>query len=764
LYLVANIRKILDISADTYKKISLSIFADMSFFYLLCDMRKGLFAFLMLLFALHIGAQRPAYGKMSTLVRQLSLTQESYPTRVKTWNSNGQEQQLCAFVRIDKDGEQTLLDKGCTPLYHAGDIWIVNIPLSKLAPLSVESHVKRIEAGRSKSLTMDSMAIHLNGVEVYKGTNLPQAYTGKGVVVGIQDIGFDLTHPNFYNADATSYRIKALWDQLSQKPSSYYVGADYVGADALLAYQHSRDGNDQTHGTHTLGIAAGGGWDPDEPGKYRGMAYESDICLVANASSEDAALIDSANYYKYTYATDVLGFKYIFDYAKAHNEPCVISFSEGSEEDFRGDDQLYYEMLDSIVGPGRIIVSSAGNNSQQKTYFDKPVGTLKMGSFITPSNSRIAFTLKSASPFTLRLKGYGVENGEIALKTADLLALEDSTLKDTTAIGNILITAYKSCYKAEECVYDVLITHATTSPFSMDVEGEDAEVAFYQSSGTLTENALDASLNAGEATHNIHSPSSAPCVICVGATGYRQDIYTYLGEHRVYEAGLNGKRYSASSIGPTFDGRLKPDVMAPGVNVISSYSSFYLENHPNNWDIVHSDKKHFQFGGRTYAWNYNSGTSMSSPAVAGAIALWLQADPTLTPAKIKEVFSETCSHPDASLSYPNNEYGYGQIDVYKGLLKVLELSNVPGLSTTQPTKVTILPIGNQQVNITFDAPAEHGFSVAVYSLGGQKIRQKSFVSGNQSYQIDLTSLPHGVFAVQVNGYTKATTGSALIRI
>ena len=50
----------------------------------------------------------------------------------------------------------------------------------------------------------------------YSGQDLPQTYTGKGVVVGIQDIGFDLTHPTFYSTNMKDYRIKALWDQLSK--------------------------------------------------------------------------------------------------------------------------------------------------------------------------------------------------------------------------------------------------------------------------------------------------------------------------------------------------------------------------------------------------------------------------------------------------------------------------------------------------------------------------------------------------------------------
>ena len=62
---------------------------------------------------------------------------------------------------------------------------------------------------------------------------------------------------------------------------------------------------------------------------------------------------------------------------------------------------------------------------------------------------------------------------------------------------------------------------------------------------------------------------------------------------------------------------------------------------------------------------------MSAPVVTGSIALWLQADPTLTPADCLEIFAKTCTHYDTSLTYPNNFYGYGQIDVAAGLREVL---------------------------------------------------------------------------------------------
>lgn len=57
------------------------------------------------------------------------------------------------------------------------------------------------------------------------------------------------------------------------------------------------------------------------------MACDADLVLVDNAA-DNASLIDPKDYYKFTYATDALGFKYIFDYAERMHQPCVINFSE----------------------------------------------------------------------------------------------------------------------------------------------------------------------------------------------------------------------------------------------------------------------------------------------------------------------------------------------------------------------------------------------------------------------------------------------------
>lgn len=659
-------------------------------------MNRLIVSLLFIFTSLGIIAQRPRYEKMSPFVREAMAS--ALATKQLTRSQND-DRFLTAFVRIDGNAAEVLRQYGCKELARVGDISIAAIPLSKLGALSCGKQVKRIETGRRCSIQMDTTRLVVNAEKVYTGEGLSQSYTGCGVVVGVQDIGFDLTHPNFYSADMSRYRIKALWDQLARDTigSTLYVGRDYVGREALLELKHPIDGETQTHGTHTAGIAAGSGAEGNgDISPYRGMACDADLVLVDNAA-DNASLIDPKDYYKFTYATDALGFKYIFDYAERMHQPCVINFSEGSSQDFHGYDQLYYELLAKLIGPGRIIVSSAGNDGARNSYIHKNIGKERAGAFIMGNEKRFSCTAKSKQAFTFRVSVYdNVASPQIVdISTVNVCNAQDSLLTDSLLVGGKKyiwrVLAYPNSYDTSETAYDFQISSPSKlgdSPqVSLQVMGRDADIELYRMSGYMFPHSLDPVLDAGDCRYTIFSPSSSPDVICVGSTSYRTQFVNYLGEKKVYDSGQKGIRSSFSAMGPTLDGRIKPDVMAPGQNIISSYSTFFINNPKNVNASVKSDVRHFEYNGRTYAWNANAGTSMSAPVVTGAIALWLQADPTLTPADCLEIFAKTCSHYDTSLSYPNNLYGYGQIDVAAGLREVLRRKAL-GINTIGQKKVS----------------------------------------------------------------------------
>jgi subtilisin family serine protease len=328
----------------------------------------------------------------------------------------------------------------------------------------------------------------------------------------------------------------------------------------------------------------------------------------------------------------------------------------------------------------------------------------------------------------------------------------------------VLTEAYPSCYNEQETCFDITFTgnrNIGTSPkISFEVIGIEADVEAYRVSGRFTVNSLNPNLKAGELTHSILSPASAPCVICVGATAYRPSFINYKGQLQVNNNGTGGIRSPVSAVGPTYDGRTKPDVMAPGINVISSYSSYYMENHPDARDL-NSDVKHFDFGQRTYAWNSNSGTSMSAPAVAGIIALWLEACPTLTTDEILGVLERTSRHYDPDLDYPNNLYGYGEIDAYRGLLDILRVNKIEGVSS-HPTKAHVA-VNNGALEVHLPSAPSVSSTVSVYSLSGRLIARHRMPVGSSSCRLPLPSVRRGdVSIVQIDG-DATYSGSMLVR-
>lgn len=124
--------------------------------------------------------------------------------------------------------------------------------------------------------------------------------------------------------------------------------------------------------------------------------------------------------------------------------------------------------------------------------------------------------------------------------------------------------------------------------------------------------------NMGPAYGSVTAPGSSKKVITVGASDMLDRIS------------------SVSGAGPTAECVCKPDLVAPGADVIS------CANKKNSYAI-------------------KSGTSMSTPRVSGAIALLLQKDPFLTNVEVKMLLRESC----LDLGYPRNRQGWGKLDIQK---------------------------------------------------------------------------------------------------
>ncbi len=667
----------------------------------------------LLFLALPCLAQQADYTKMSSYVRRAVVQQQAQ--RRKAPSFRGQAPLMSAIVK--SSSSQVLQQHGCQIKAQWGDLYIVTLRTNCLTELSREPQVLRIEAGEPCVANMDTSRTITHADALHSGMLGQTRWTGRGVVMGIMDVGFDLTHPTFFSPDGENYRIRSFWDMLDytgqgDNKDSMYVGCEYTSTRTLLRKAHAADGLQQFHGTHTAGTAAGSGYNSP----YVGAAPEADICLVANAVSNDRNLVPDSLWYLYNTASDLLGFKYIFDYADRHHQPCVISFSEGRKQELYGDDQLAFQVLDSMLTPGHIMCSSAGNDGFRLTYLHKPVGKVSASAMLQLSGStkQAYYYLRSSANHRFQLHFYALptlKQGQFEYTTEQIYSQPDSTLIDTVSVGvkeyMILLASYPSCYDSSQVATELYIKDVTKTSgpnyhIGLTLFGEDIEAEAFTYSGFFGNPSDYPDFCDAVSSHSINFPSCSPNVICVGSTAYRTGVPNYAGDWVSINYGSDGMRASNTSIGPSMMGLIKPDVMAPGQNIIASFSSYYAEANPTSdnreWDI-----ERFQFRDREYSWSAQSGTSMASPIVGGIIACWMQAFPRLTYQDAMEAIAATSRQPDPELSYPNNYYGYGEIDAQAGMQYLIDKFGETSLNEE-------LRVKNEE------------FAAAVYDLSGRGIK------------------------------------------
>lgn len=658
-------------------------------------------------------------GKMSSYVRkavaEYQSSQKAKDTRLKAKKAHVPE--LMALVKTSD--VQLLKKNGCKIYANWDDIYIASIPLDKISSLCSHPSIHRIEAGKSCLITNDNSAAIVRAKDVWHSP-APLSATGKGVIVGIMDVGFDLTHPNWYSTDTQEYRIKQVWDMLDYSgegepvvgKDTIYVGRQYKGAEAILSKRHSADGQTQYHGTHTLGTATGSGGEGNGAFcQYVGMAPDAEICVVSNYVINNKDIVPEDEKYKYTMATDLLGFKYIFDYAESVGKPCVINFSEGEYVDLH-DGKLYHEILNKMVGSGRIICASVGNDGSIGSYIHKAMGESKKGAFLFSSSNDAAYIMRSTKPVKLQLSFYQndesrkgkVERVKWEYDMTELSAFPDSVMQDTLYVGNkrfpISLCVYPECYDktlyaSEFMISDIdNVSFGKNTDISFTVLGDDNDVEVFCAGGFFYNNDLDNSLRDFESSHSVMFPGCAERVIGVGATAHVWEVPLHYGGVSGDNYGTDGVRASFSGVGPTVDNRIKPDVMAPGVNIVSSTNSYKQDLHLEE----RYGSRVFEYEGRKHYWALARGTSMSCPIVSGVIALWLEICPTLTPEQIKDVFAHTCTHYDESLDYPNNDYGWGEIDALAGIEYISRVYTGIEENVTNNSKKTIYDINGMKIN------------------------------------------------------------------
>ena len=693
------------------------------------------------------------YSKMSRTLRKKVHEMETVnysKSAVRNTSAAPKEKEILALIKADGD----LVEDYC--ISHKGNIHIVRMPLSKIAEISTDSRVIRIESEPNNTkLTNDSIRSVTNTNMVHNGEGeLSQAYDGTGVLVGVQDVSFDYNHPTFLSKKDNRLRIQRVWDMLdgidsqTYKPGTAFPIGKLLKPEEIIAKDHSADSYHHFHGTHTAGTAAGSGYDTP----YSGMAPEVDIYMVSCIFSDNKELVpedlDKELDYKILH---LLGFENTFHYADSIGKPCVINYSAGSYGDITGENTLYSEYLRSMLGPGRILVASVGNEGTRGFIMYKKADQESVGGLMTrtKADEPIYLCISSDKPLTFKITDKSKPEAEGSYTYTP--EYETTTLDTIAALDNLVIETfcYADEYNSDKIGYDIRFHEGkkkfSALDYSVTISGADAEARIHIQNGKI---------EGAELGGSTFYPAELEGVIGVGATAWR-DTYTDInGKSHTSGYGTGGKRFFISGIGPALSGKMKPDVVAPGVNIISACNRTYQELHPTSQESLVAKST---YNDKDYYWITYGGTSMSTPAVAGIVALWLQAKPDLTPEEVIDVIANTAKQNIPEQTYPNYEYGYGEIDAYKGLLYILNLTNIEGLSTQHIINAKVRPMANGDVSISIP-DSDNPTQVRIYNTNGQCIMQTAIPSNTTDYTIPSFGIK-GIFAVQVGNY-----GSTLIRI
>lgn len=254
--------------------------------------------------------------------------------------------------------------------------------------------------------------------------------------------------------------------------------------------------------------------------------------------------------------------------------------------------------------------------------------------------------------------------------------------------------------------------------------------------------------NDGPDNEGIPPPASADKAIVVGAIRDRDTINR--DDDEIVSYSSRGPRKDDKDIDP-YD-ELKPDVVAPGINIISARAAI-VEGDMASDDYISMD-----------------GTSMATPMVAGIIALMLEANPDLRPEDVKQILHETAeargeaSIPHLSDKY-NIAYGYGIVDAYEAV-KMAESYEVPtdgnnGVSSHSIEPVTLNPpisITENSMELCWGASLDHNFT-----------RYELHKSNSENFDPSTSTLVHTIndrlmTSYKVTGLEEGTTYYFKIRI
>ncbi|WP_434799023.1 S8 family serine peptidase [Terrisporobacter vanillatitrophus] len=455
------------------------------------------------------------------------------------------------------------------------------------------------------------------GVNFFKN-NPNISLSGKGVLIGIVDTGIDYLHPDFIYDDNTT-KIVSIWDQSKEgkPPKGFFIGSEYTREDinnAILNNDNSLSVDDEGSGTMLAGICAGMG---KVNKNYVGVAEDSELIIVKMGKVNG----------NYNNAMSSAGFDYIKQKARELQRPVVVNYGFGTNSFAGRPDRDLTEL--TFYEKGVCLVNPAGNEGNTATHnsgrllYKNDVKTIELE--VNEFEKNIYIEIWLNKPDIARVAVLS-PSGELTRDVEPSIAGTVSGILDLEGTIYSITYVFPTPYSGQQQVR-VNLTNVPKGIWKIILTGTyiiDGEYNAYLSNRALLKPGTR--FTNSDPNKTINFPATYTDNITVGA----------------YNT-INNSIWPSSSRGDTLSNLLKPDIVAPGVNIVAPYP------------------------GGGYA--TITGTAPAAAYTSGCIAYLLQYSyveenyaRVSFVQKIRTYLSAGATRLD-NISYPNNSLGYGFLNI-----------------------------------------------------------------------------------------------------
>ncbi len=640
-------------------------------------------------------------------------------------------------------------------------MYIMEIPADRMEAFAQSPDVDYVEFGNIYNMTMDFArpASGVTGIQQgfeYGAETL--SFTGAGVVTGLMDQGIDPNHVNFKNAAGT-LRVKEVYNYDTNESATAPV----------MIRRFKTDDNNETHGTHVAGIMAGAYNGDGEyyaisgPSAKGSVKYNGNVPYYGIATGSDIVMASGS----FTSSNIIKGVKAVIDYAESKGMPAVVNLSLGSN-DGPHDGTGSLESVLADLGKEALICVAAGNEGDNKLFVGKKFTsadkTLK--TFFTDNKSSgVDIWTNGSDPITVKVALYQPSTKmltDIATVTSAGQSVSANSQFSTTVGGTFTMVSEvnRRNNRFHVSMSGVFGTKTSTSKVALIVEGSEGQQVYvygYGSGANPTTTFSSGNLSGyteGSTDGSISGTACGENIIAVGS--YNSRITWPMSKEGYYyefKGGYNVDDVSPfSSFGTNYQGVSLPVVCAPGAAIVSSYNRYYTQQMDAETLSSNTSAK-VMVSGSTLGnyWGELQGTSMACPYVAGTVALWLEADPTLDVNTVKDIIKTTSISPSSTgamvTPLKRKQWGGGRLDALAGIKEVLRRKAEAGVDgvLADAGGYVITPVGDRSYNVVVDGADR--LTARLYNMQGVAVAIAHGQGGELT--LDASGVARGVYILAV---------------